>query len=889
MRQCRWLELLSDYNFEIRYHPQKANVVADALSRKEMIKPLRVRSLVMTISLNLPKRILNAQAEVRKKENYGIKDLCGALIIYESHKAKHSIHPGSDKMYQDLTKLYWWPNIKVKIATYVSKCLTCAKVKAECQIPSGLLVQHVIPVWKWEKYYNGFCYYIAKDVDWTRHNLEKIIQIKKRIQAIRDRQKSYANRRRKPLEFQVGDKVMLKVSQWKGVIRFVKRGKLNPRYIGPIKNITMDFVTKLPKTAAGQDTIWVIVDRLTKSAHFLPMREDDTLEKLTRQYLKEVVSRHGVPVSIISDRDGRFTSNFLKSLNKALGTRLDMSTAYHPETDGQSDRTIQTLDDMMKKLKIKLWNHAMVGASHVAYTDRFQELARLVPHLVTLKSRMIERYMYGLALQIRRMVAAMEPKTIQKAVQISGALTDEAVRNGSIKKVKKRGNVGEPSKDKNGRDDNKRTRIRNVFATTINPIQRENTGTWPKCTTCNSYHALGGPCRTCFNSNRPGHLAKDCRGVLRNVNPVNPRNLHVRACYEYGSTNHVRSACPRLNRAQGPKGNRLNQVAANNEVRVKETKRTWLWVGHSCIELSKLDFRYEIEIASEQLVEIDKVIKNFKMEIKGHVFDIDLIPFRHRSFDVIIDGNVLRVLGERPEEKARLLMSNKASDKKQREIVVVRYFPEVFLDDLSGLPPIHETEFGIEELNKLTVKNRYSVPRIDDLFDQLQGLLFFSKIDLRSGYHQLIVHEDDIPKTVFRTRYGQFEFTVMPFGLTNAPAIFMDLRNRVCRPYLDKFVIVFIDDILNYSKTQMEHVEHLRFIENFSKIAKSLTILTQKCKTFDWGEETERAFQTLKDIVVWCLCASFIFALWISVDLLPRIQYQIQLCGSRDIGTETNG
>nr|GEZ20845.1 reverse transcriptase domain-containing protein [Tanacetum cinerariifolium] len=235
MRQCRWLELLSDYNFEIRYHPQKANVVADALSRKEMIKPLRVRSLVMTISLNLPKRILNAQAEVRKKENYGIKDLCGALIIYESHKAKHSIHPGSDKMYQDLTKLYWWPNIKVKIATYVSKCLTCAKVKAECQIPSGLLVQHVIPVWKWEKYYNGFCYYIAKDVDWTRHNLEKIIQIKKRIQAIRDRQKSYANRRRKPLEFQVGDKVMLKVSQWKGVIRFVKRGKLNPRYIGPIK------------------------------------------------------------------------------------------------------------------------------------------------------------------------------------------------------------------------------------------------------------------------------------------------------------------------------------------------------------------------------------------------------------------------------------------------------------------------------------------------------------------------------------------------------------------------------------------------------------------------------------------------------------------------------
>ncbi|GJY61004.1 putative reverse transcriptase domain-containing protein [Tanacetum coccineum] len=123
--------------------------------------------------------------------------------------------------------------------------------------------------------------------------------------------------------------------------------------------------------------------------------------------------------------------------------------------------------------------------------------------------------------QICEMVAAMEPKTIQKAVQISGALTDEAVRNGSIKKVEKRGNMGEPSKDKNGRDDNKRTRTGNAFASVANPVGRENTGTRPKCTTCNSYHASGGPCRTCFNCNHSGHLEKDCRGVPRNV--VTPR------------------------------------------------------------------------------------------------------------------------------------------------------------------------------------------------------------------------------------------------------------------------------------------------------------------------------------------------------------------------------
>ncbi|GJV74817.1 putative reverse transcriptase domain-containing protein [Tanacetum coccineum] len=196
----------------------------------------------------------------------------------------------------------------------------------------------------------------------------------------------------------------------------------------------------------------------------------------------------------------------------------------------------------MQKLESKLWNHAMVGAGHAAYTDRFHELARLVPHLIC------------------GMVAATEPKTIYKAVQISGALTNDAVRNGSIKKVEKKGNMGEPSNNRSGRDYNKRTRTGNAFATTVNPLGRENMGTWPKCTICNSYHAPGGPCRTCFNYNRPSHLAKDYRGVSRNVNPVNARNLTVRACYECGSTDHVRSACPRLNRAQGPEENRLNQV-----------------------------------------------------------------------------------------------------------------------------------------------------------------------------------------------------------------------------------------------------------------------------------------------------------------------------------------
>ncbi|GJY68996.1 putative reverse transcriptase domain-containing protein, partial [Tanacetum coccineum] len=454
-------------------------------------------------------------------------------------------------------------------------------------------------------------------------------------------------------------------------------------------------------------------------------------------------------------------------------------------------------------------------------SERFHELARLVPHLVTPESRMIERYVYDLASQIHGMVTAMEPKTIQKAVQISGALTDEAVRNGSIKKFEKRGNVGEPSKDTSRRDDNKRTRTVNAFATTVNPIGRKNMGTWPKCTTCNSYHAPEGPCRTCFNYNRPGHLEKDCRGVPRNVNPVNARNPTVRACYECGSTDHTRSA---WNQARG----RAFMLGAE-----ESRQDPNIVVG---LEPSDLGFKYEIEIASGQQVEIDKVIKGYKLEIKGHVFDIDLIPFGHGSFDVIIgvpddlsglppiweiEFRIELIPGATPVAKSPYCLVPSELEELSGQLKELQ--DKGFIRPISspwGAPMLFVKKkdgslrmcIDYRELNKLTIKNRYTLPKIDDLFDQLQGSQFFSKTDLRSGYHQLRLHEDDIPKTAFRTRYGHFEFTVMPFGLTNAPPIFMDLINRVFKPYLDKFVIVFIDDILIYSKTQEEHLREVQFL-----------------------------------------------------------------------------
>lgn len=317
MRQRRWLELIKDYDVEILYHPGKANKVADALSRRprvsvnatttvpvelyreiqrfklEIVSRREVGEFLgaMTVKPTLFERIIEAQledpfivelihrVETGETDSFEIGDrgelrMKGRLcvpnqpelrneILREGHQSLFHLHPGRDKMIEELRELFWWKGLRRDVADFVSKCLVCQKVKFERQKSSGLLQPLSVPDWKWD-------------------------------------------------------------------------------------SISMDFVVGLPRTQRGNDAIWVIVDRLTKVARFLPMKNTWGAQQLADAYVRDIVRLHGVPRSIVSDRDTKFLSRLWEKLQKAFGTKLHLSTAFHPATDGQTERTIQTLEDLLR-------------------------------------------------------------------------------------------------------------------------------------------------------------------------------------------------------------------------------------------------------------------------------------------------------------------------------------------------------------------------------------------------------------------------------------------------------------------------------------------------------------------------------------------------------------
>ncbi|GKC90903.1 putative reverse transcriptase domain-containing protein, partial [Tanacetum coccineum] len=557
----------------------------------------------------------------------------------------------------------------------------------------------------------------------------------------------------------------------------------------------------------------------------------------------------------------------------------------------------------IQKMETKLWNLTVMGNDLTAYTQRYQKLILLCTRMVPHEEDRMERSIGGLPDNIQWNVIAANPTRLQDAIRIANQLMDKKVQGYAARSAENKRKMESNLRDNHGqqppfkRQNTSRQNVARAY-TAGNNERKGYAGPLPYCNKCRLHHE-GLYTMRFGNCKKIGHQTRDCRKdcpKLRNQN--------------------------RGNQTRNKNGNKTGNQTGGNET----TARAYAIGGGG----TNPDSNVVTELADGRISETNIVLRGCTLGLLGHPFDIDLMPVELGSFDVIIGmdwlakyhalivcdekvvripyGNeVLIIRGDSCDGGSKLniisctktqkyiekgcqvylaqVTSKKAEDKSEEkrleDVPIVREFPEVFPEDLPGLPPARQVEFQIDlvpgaapvarapyrlapakmqelstqlqelsdrgfirpssspwgapvlfvkkkdgsfrmcidyrELNKLTVKNRYPLPRIDDLFDQLQGSRVYSKIDLRSGYHQLRVREEDISKTAFRTRYGHYEFQVMPFGLTNAPTVFMDLMNRVCKPYLDRFVIVFIDDILIYSKSRKEHEGHLKLILNLLK------------------------------------------------------------------------
>ncbi|GJY15681.1 putative reverse transcriptase domain-containing protein [Tanacetum coccineum] len=590
-------------------------------------------------------------------------------------------------------------------------------------------------------------------------------------------------------------------------------------------------------------------------------------------------------------------------------------------------------------------------------TAEFNELALMCPRMVELERVKVDAYIRGLNNLIKGDVHLFKPDINEclthgsLLMEQKSQARDERILEGKKQKWESF-QSGNSSGKCNHRDNSRQTLHNNqkqgnaramTIATTKGNV---SSGSLPLCERCFTRHV--GQCTIkCHKYGKVGHKARYCKE--KNV-AMGANAQPILTCYDCGEQGHTRNQCPW--KPQGPNvvtgmfmlNNRYASVLFYSGF-----DRSFVDTRFSSmlnIDPVKIGASYEVELVDGKVVSTNTVLKGCTLNLVNHIFEIDLISIELGTFDIIIGMDWLvkhdavivcgeKVVPRKYVERGCYLflahMTEKKSKEKQLEDVpVIRDFPEVFPKELLRLPPPRQVERLLEkglirpslspwgapvlfvkkkdgsfrmcidyrELNKLTVKNRYPLLRIDDLFDQLQGSSMYSKIDLRSGYHQLRIKEEDIPITAFRTRYGHFEFQVMPFGLTNAPAdeeehkkhlkIILELLKKErlyakfskCDFWLDS--VQFLGHVIDRSGVHVDPAKieaiknwaapttptevrqflglagyYQRFIEGFSLISKPLTKLTQKDKKYEWVKEEEEAFQTLKQK----LCSAPILAL----------------------------
>ncbi|KAK1595675.1 hypothetical protein QYE76_018377 [Lolium multiflorum] len=756
-RLAKWVEFIESFPYIIKHKKGKDNIVADALSRKNMLlTQLDVKIPGLEILCDLyatdhdfaePYRLC---ALGKAWEKYHIHDgflfrankLCvpessvRLLLLQESHAGGLMGHFGREKTLLMLADHFYWPKMRRDVDRYVKRCITCNKSKSKLK-PHGLYTPLPAPTTPWE-------------------------------------------------------------------------------------DISMDFVLGLPRTKRGHDSIFVVVDRFSKMSHFIACHKSDDASHIANLFFREIVRLHGVPKTIVSDRDVKFMSYFWKTLWRKLGTKLLFSTTCHPQTDGQTEVVNRTLSQLLRsmiKKNLKEWEDCLPHVEF-AYNRAVHSTTELCPFEVV----------YGF-----KPITPLDllPLPIHERVNMEASKRADFVKKIHVKTkelIEKKG------KSNAARKNMKRKEM--LFKPGDLVWVHFRKDRFPQLRKSKLKPRGAGPYKVLAKINDNAYsidLPEDEFGVSNSFNvadltPYDGEDLGASGYQEETSI------------ARG--GEEQLDVKMDASVRATHEQR----------RQSPWEFQ---DVFPDEL-------PHGLPPLRGIEHRIDLIPGAP-----LPNRAAYRTNPEDTKEIQRQIQDLLAKGY-VRESLSPCAVPVILV------PKPDETQrmcMDCRPINAITVRYRHPIPRLDDMLDELSGATIFSKIDLRSGYHQIRMAIGDEWKTAFKTKLGLYEWLVMPFGLSNAPSTFMRLMNHILRPLIGKSVVVYFDDILIYSKNLEDHVQHVReaihnwptptnvgqvrsfhglagfyrrFVKDFSTIACPLNELTKKNVPFVWGKAQQKAFDELK-------------------------------------------